>query len=382
MGLLVIGMNFIGNIWVAVPFLILLGGLGGFLVVPMNALLQHRGHNLMGAGRSIAVQNFNEQACILVPGRVLQRLHRPRPVGVHGASPPSAWWWRASCGSSSAGTQNNLQAPSGRGRAPARPSPRSDKHRTERALVPRFHRHMPALALIFNAFVWGVSWFPFRQLAGAWPASAVGHLPRSTPAIARVMAHARGSACRGCSPGRRRCWLLGLAAGFTNVGFNWAVTQGDVVRVVLLFYLMPLWSVLLGWAAAGRAAEPRGAARGVALALVGVAVVLKSPDADWPVPTQPAGLAGRGRRLRLRGDQHRCCAGCAAPQASPGAGDVRRLRRDGRRHRPGRYGARRDRRRRWPARLVGLGAAGHRRSSSPTSACSTARRGWRPARPR
>lgn len=68
MGVLVIGMNFINNIWVAVPFLILLGGLGGFLVVPMNALLQHRGHNLMGAGRSIAVQNFNEQACILFLG--------------------------------------------------------------------------------------------------------------------------------------------------------------------------------------------------------------------------------------------------------------------------------------------------------------------------
>jgi len=68
MGLLVIGMNFIGSIWLAVPFLILLGGLGGFLVVPMNALLQHRGHNLMGAGRSIAVQNFNEQSCILVLG--------------------------------------------------------------------------------------------------------------------------------------------------------------------------------------------------------------------------------------------------------------------------------------------------------------------------
>ncbi len=65
MGLLVIGMNFITNVWVAAPFLILLGALGGYLVVPMNALLQHRGHNLMGAGRSIAVQNFNEQACIL-----------------------------------------------------------------------------------------------------------------------------------------------------------------------------------------------------------------------------------------------------------------------------------------------------------------------------
>jgi hypothetical protein len=58
-------MNFIGNVWVAAPFLILLGAIGGYLVVPMNALLQHRGHNLMGAGRSIAVQNFNEQACIL-----------------------------------------------------------------------------------------------------------------------------------------------------------------------------------------------------------------------------------------------------------------------------------------------------------------------------
>src|ERR1700712_904917 len=65
LGLLVIGLNVITNVWVAAPFLVLLGALGGFMVVPMNALLQHRGANLMGAGRSIAVQNFNEQACIL-----------------------------------------------------------------------------------------------------------------------------------------------------------------------------------------------------------------------------------------------------------------------------------------------------------------------------
>ncbi len=65
MGILVIGLNVIRDVWVAIPFLMLLGLAGGFLVVPMNALLQHRGHNLMGAGRSIAVQNFNEQACIL-----------------------------------------------------------------------------------------------------------------------------------------------------------------------------------------------------------------------------------------------------------------------------------------------------------------------------
>jgi MFS transporter, LPLT family, lysophospholipid transporter len=65
MGVLVIGLNFIRHAWVAAPFMIMLGAVGGFLVVPMNALLQHRGHNLMGAGRSIAVQNFNEQAAIL-----------------------------------------------------------------------------------------------------------------------------------------------------------------------------------------------------------------------------------------------------------------------------------------------------------------------------
>ena len=60
MGVLVIGMNFLRDITPTVPFMIVLGALGGFLVVPMNALLQHRGHNLMGSGRSIAVQNFNE----------------------------------------------------------------------------------------------------------------------------------------------------------------------------------------------------------------------------------------------------------------------------------------------------------------------------------
>ena len=68
MGGAIILLVFLNNVWAAAPFLVLLGALGGFLVVPMNALLQHRGHNLMGAGRSIAVQNFNEQACILCLG--------------------------------------------------------------------------------------------------------------------------------------------------------------------------------------------------------------------------------------------------------------------------------------------------------------------------
>ncbi len=78
MGVLMIGLNGMVNVWMAAPFLMLLGAVGGYLVVPMNALLQHRGANLMGAGRSIAVQNFNEQACILGLGAltsVLAMLH-------------------------------------------------------------------------------------------------------------------------------------------------------------------------------------------------------------------------------------------------------------------------------------------------------------------
>ena len=66
MGVTMIAMIFVTQVWVAALFMLLLGALGGFMVVPMNALLQHRGHVLMSAGRSIAVQNLNEQAGILV----------------------------------------------------------------------------------------------------------------------------------------------------------------------------------------------------------------------------------------------------------------------------------------------------------------------------
>ena len=66
MGLIVLAMNFVHQVWIAVPLLIIIGALSGYFVVPMNALLQHRGHILMGAGHSIAVQNFNENLSILV----------------------------------------------------------------------------------------------------------------------------------------------------------------------------------------------------------------------------------------------------------------------------------------------------------------------------
>lgn len=64
MGILVIMMIPVTNSTLAVVLLIAIGAMGGYFVVPMNALLQHRGHLLMGAGSSIAVQNFNENLSI------------------------------------------------------------------------------------------------------------------------------------------------------------------------------------------------------------------------------------------------------------------------------------------------------------------------------
>ena len=140
---------------------------------------------------------------------------------------------------------------------------------------------LPVLALVFNAFVWGVSWWPFRQLHGAglhplWAtalmyALAVGGLLLARPGLfARTLQHPA-------------LWLLALSSGLTNVGFNWAVTVGDVVRVVLLFYLMPAWSVLLASPLLGEKPAPASLLR-LVLALAGVVVVLKPAGAGWPVP--------------------------------------------------------------------------------------------------
>ena len=66
MGVGVLVMIVVRDTWLAMPLLVIVGILSGFFVVPMNALLQHRGHILMGAGHSIAVQNFNENLSILI----------------------------------------------------------------------------------------------------------------------------------------------------------------------------------------------------------------------------------------------------------------------------------------------------------------------------
>ena len=137
------------------------------------------------------------------------------------------------------------------------------------------------LALVLNAFVWGVSWWPFRQLQGyglhpLW-ATAVMYLM-----IVAGLLIVQFKAWRGFVA-YPQLWLLAIAAGLTNVGFNWAVTVGDVVRVVLLFYLMPAWSVLVAWVLLGEKPTVASLFR-LLLAMAGVLIVLKTPGSAWPVP--------------------------------------------------------------------------------------------------
>lgn len=142
-------------------------------------------------------------------------------------------------------------------------------------------RWLAVLALVFNAFTWGISWWPFRQLAAhglhpLWLTSMIF-------SVAVLLLLVTRPAALGVLLRTPVLWVLVLAAGLTNACFNWAVSIGDVVRVVLLFYLMPLWTVLLSRWLLNERISARGALR-VALALSGAMVVL------WPVtePGQPA----------------------------------------------------------------------------------------------
>jgi drug/metabolite transporter (DMT)-like permease len=142
-------------------------------------------------------------------------------------------------------------------------------------------RWLPALALVFNALTWGVSWWPFRQLAaqGLHPLWATVLIyAMSVLAITLWRPAAWAELLR-----TRSLWLLVLASGTTNATFNWGVTVGDVVRVVLLFYLMPLWAVLLARLLLQEALT-RAALLRVAMALAGAATVLWPEGGGLPLP--------------------------------------------------------------------------------------------------
>ncbi|MFZ2650003.1 MAG: DMT family transporter [Burkholderiaceae bacterium] len=132
---------------------------------------------------------------------------------------------------------------------------------------------LPVLALAFNALVWGTSWWPFRQI------EARGLHPLWTTLFVYALSVLVIVALRPASIQQLlrtpALWVLLVAAGTTNAAFNWAVVIGDVVRVVLLFYLMPLWAVLLARLLLNERLTRVAAARAV-LALAGAGVVL------WP----------------------------------------------------------------------------------------------------
>lgn len=129
----------------------------------------------------------------------------------------------------------------------------------------------PVLALLANAFTWGVSWWPFRQL------QAMGLHPLWATTLIYVLS---ALAIAGWRPSALRqflrhpaLWLIFVGSGVTNATFNWSVSIGDVVRVVLLFYLMPLWSLLLARVIL-KERLTRSAIVRVAMALAGAALVL------------------------------------------------------------------------------------------------------------
>lgn len=139
------------------------------------------------------------------------------------------------------------------------------------------------LALVFNAFIWGVSWLPYKWLESQglsilWATAlaymlATGALAVARPgAFAGVLGIASTGISRGLSLGQG-LWVMGLFYGLTNTCFNWALALGDVVRVVLLFYLMPVWSAIFARLILREKFSGEGLAR-LVLALAGAGVVL------------------------------------------------------------------------------------------------------------
>lgn len=143
-----------------------------------------------------------------------------------------------------------------------------------------------------SALVWGLSWWPVRH------AQALGVQPLWTTALvyapgALLVLLLRPGALGQClrSPG---LLLVALAAGGANVCFNLGVARGDVVRVVLLFYMMPVWATLLARWLLGERIGAAGWMR-LALALAGALIVLWPGGSGLPLPRSGAdwlGLAG------------------------------------------------------------------------------------------
>lgn len=147
----------------------------------------------------------------------------------------------------------------------------------------------PALSILLGSSVWGIAWYPYRLL-GAWGISALvaQTLAACMAAVFLAVVYRKAFATL------RMSWLwpvLLLVGGLTNVGFVWGVTHGLVMRILLLFYLSPVWTALLAQLWLGERLSPAGMGL-VLLALAGAGLMLWHPGVGWPLPADAAEWAG------------------------------------------------------------------------------------------
>ena len=151
-------------------------------------------------------------------------------------------------------------------------------------------RALAVLGLLAGAVVWGVVWYPYRLLeaGGIHGVTATLLTYLVTLAAGGVFFRRRWRALR---RGGLSLLAIALAYGWTNLAYVLAVVGGEVVRVMLLFYLAPLWTVLLARALLGERAGGVGYAV-VGLSLAGAALMLWRPDIGLPLPRSRAEWLG------------------------------------------------------------------------------------------
>ena len=150
-------------------------------------------------------------------------------------------------------------------------------------------RTLAISSLVYAASLWGLVWYPYRLLDEAGVGGiASSFFTYATPLLLIGWLHARAlHEARGRWP-----WLaaLGLAAGWTNLAYVLAVLEGEVVRVLLLFYLSPLWTVLFARFLLHEKLNRAGWAV-MALAAGGALAMLWQPG-EWPLPANRAEWLG------------------------------------------------------------------------------------------
>jgi len=150
-------------------------------------------------------------------------------------------------------------------------------------------RTLAISSLVYAATLWGLVWYPYRLLDQAGIGGiASAFFSYAIPLLLLGWLHGRAlHSARG-----HWRWLsaLGLAAGWTNLAYVLAVLEGEVVRVLLLFYLSPLWTVLFSRFLLHEKLNRAGGAV-MALAAGGALAMLWQPG-DWPLPANRAEWLG------------------------------------------------------------------------------------------